>query len=101
HEKEDNYTWALDTLTKALEGKKPIAVITDGDKAMSITITKVFPKATHRLCSWHLDKNVAQHVKDTQFKSEWSKFVDAEYEDEEFSVKWNDFVEKCSLQTNN
>ncbi|CAN1172126.1 Protein FAR1-RELATED SEQUENCE 5 [Linum perenne] len=94
HEKEDNYTWALDTLTKAMGGKNPTSVITDGDHAMSIAITKVFPKATHRLCSWHLDKNVAQHVKDTQFKSGWSKFVDAEYED-------NEFVEKCSLQTNN
>ncbi|CAN1181135.1 Protein FAR1-RELATED SEQUENCE 2 [Linum perenne] len=82
-------------------GKKPTAVITDGDHAMSIAITKVFPKATHRLCSWHLDKNVAQHMKDTQFKSGWSKFVDAEYEDNKFTVKWNEFVEKCSLQTNN
>ncbi|CAN1133121.1 hypothetical protein LINPERHAP2_LOCUS7467 [Linum perenne] len=68
-------------------GKKPTAVITDGDHALSIAIAKVFPKATHRLCSWHLDKNVAQHVKDTQFKSGWSKFVDVEYEDKEFSVK--------------
>ncbi|CAN1160172.1 Protein FAR1-RELATED SEQUENCE 5 [Linum perenne] len=101
HEKEDNYTWALDTLKKAMGGKKPTAVITDGDHAMSIAITKVFPKATHRLCSWHLDKNVAQHVKDTQFKSGWSKFVDAQYEDEEFIVKWNEFVEKYSLTTNN
>ncbi|CAN1159759.1 Protein FAR1-RELATED SEQUENCE 5 [Linum perenne] len=68
---------------------------------MLIAITKVFPKATHRLCSWHLDKNVEQHMKDTQFKSGWSKFVDAEYEVNEFSVKWNEFVEKCSLQRNN
>ncbi|CAN1141152.1 Protein FAR1-RELATED SEQUENCE 5, partial [Linum perenne] len=100
HEKEDNYTWELDTLTKAMGGKKPNAVITNGDHAMSIAITKV-SKATHRLCSWHLDKNVAQHVKDTKFKSGWSRFVDVEYEDKEFSVKWNEFVEKCSLQTNN
>ncbi|CAN1129887.1 Protein FAR1-RELATED SEQUENCE 5 [Linum perenne] len=78
HEKEYNYTWALDTLTKSMGGKKRSAIITDGDHAMSIAITKVFPKATHRLCSWHLDKNVAQHVKDTQFKLGWSKFVDAE-----------------------
>ncbi|CAN1148833.1 Protein FAR1-RELATED SEQUENCE 5, partial [Linum perenne] len=71
HEKEDNYTWALDTLTKAMGGKKPTVVITDGDHAMSIAITKVFPKATHQ------------------------------DEDEEFTVKWNEFVEKCSLTTNN
>ncbi|CAN1262129.1 Protein FAR-RED ELONGATED HYPOCOTYL 3 [Linum perenne] len=58
HEKEDNYTWAVDTLTKDMGGKNPTTAITDGDHAMSIAITNVFPKTTHRLCSWDLDKNV-------------------------------------------
>ncbi|CAN1183501.1 hypothetical protein LINPERHAP2_LOCUS36549 [Linum perenne] len=32
-------------------GKQPKAVITDGDKAMALAISKAFPNAAHRLCS--------------------------------------------------
>ncbi|CAN1193881.1 Protein FAR1-RELATED SEQUENCE 5 [Linum perenne] len=100
HEKDTNYVWLLDTLTKAMGGKQPKAVITDGDKAMALAISKAFPNATHRLCSWHLNKNVTQNVKNEKFQSGWEKFVDASYNEGEFTEKWDSFVEECELQSN-
>ncbi|CAN0840211.1 Protein FAR1-RELATED SEQUENCE 5 [Linum grandiflorum] len=67
HEKEDNYKWVLDTLTTG-GGKKPQTVITDRDRAMANAIDYVFPEATHRLCSWHLNNNVIKHVKNHKFR---------------------------------
>ncbi|CAN0876039.1 hypothetical protein LINGRAHAP2_LOCUS11073 [Linum grandiflorum] len=34
-----------------------------------------FPEATHRLCAWHLNKNVSDYVKNSKFRNEWTKFV--------------------------
>ncbi|CAN1186579.1 Protein FAR-RED IMPAIRED RESPONSE 1, partial [Linum perenne] len=50
HEKDTNYVSVLNTLTKAMGGKTPKAIITDGDKAMSKTISIAFLDAIHRLC---------------------------------------------------
>ncbi|CAN1136184.1 Protein FAR1-RELATED SEQUENCE 5 [Linum perenne] len=81
--------------------KKPKAVITNVDKEMPKAISIVFPDATHRLCSRHLNKNVTQNVKNDKFQYGWEKFVDANYRVGEFTEKWDAFVEDCELQSNN
>ena len=48
------YEWVLETFLEAMMNKRPISVITDGDKAMRKAIKKVLPDTCHRLCSWHL-----------------------------------------------
>ncbi|KAL4344900.1 hypothetical protein AHAS_Ahas11G0224600 [Arachis hypogaea] len=51
------YTWLLEQLLEAMDGKSPISVIIDGDLAMKNIITAVFPKSHHKLCAWHLLRN--------------------------------------------
>ena len=48
------YEWVLETFLIAMMNRKPISVVTDGDKAMRKAIKKALPHACHRLCSWHL-----------------------------------------------
>ncbi|CAN1148537.1 Protein FAR1-RELATED SEQUENCE 5 [Linum perenne] len=73
----------------------------DGDRAMSSAIKLVFPEATHRLCSWHLNNNVTQHVKNHKFINEWTRFVKADYPSSEvWLVDWNVFLEDCTLSDN-
>ncbi|CAN1141250.1 hypothetical protein LINPERHAP2_LOCUS12373 [Linum perenne] len=75
-------------------GKKPSFVITDGDHAMSSAIKLEHPEATHRLCSWHLNNNVTQHVKNHKFRNEWTRFVKADYPSfEVWLLDWNAFLE--------
>ncbi|CAN1154554.1 Protein FAR1-RELATED SEQUENCE 5 [Linum perenne] len=82
-------------------GKKPGFVITDGDRAMSSAIKSEFPEATYRLCSWHLNNNVTQHVKNHKFRSEWTRFVKADYPSSEaWLADWNAFLEDCTLSDN-
>ncbi|MCI18697.1 protein FAR1-RELATED SEQUENCE 5-like, partial [Trifolium medium] len=52
----------LEQFMEAVEGKVPISVITDGDLAMKNAIWRVFPRAHHRLCAWHLLRNAISNV---------------------------------------
>ncbi|KAL4341367.1 hypothetical protein GQ457_08G024570 [Hibiscus cannabinus] len=58
HEKEDTYIWVLQQLIAAGDGYKPLTVITDRDKAMANAISQVLPEAKHRLCLWHIMRNL-------------------------------------------
>ena len=49
----ETYTWVLEMLMEAMDGKRPISVVTDGDRAMRQAIKRVIPNCRHRLCSWH------------------------------------------------
>ncbi|KAK6253556.1 hypothetical protein QUC31_015276 [Theobroma cacao] len=49
-----SYIWALTTFLECMMNKKPISVVTDGDRAMRKALKMVFPGVRHRLCSWHL-----------------------------------------------
>ena len=48
------YEWVLETFLIAMMNKKPISVVTDGDKVMRKAIKKVIPDTCHCMCSWHL-----------------------------------------------
>ncbi|RVX07698.1 Protein FAR1-related sequence 5 [Vitis vinifera] len=62
------YTWVLETFLDAMNNKKPLSVITDGDKAMRKAIKRIFPDSCHRLCTV-----------------------------EEFECAWNDMLEMFNL----
>ncbi|CAN1132643.1 hypothetical protein LINPERHAP2_LOCUS7156 [Linum perenne] len=82
-------------------GKKSGFVITDGDRAMSSAIKHEFLEATHRLCSWHLNNNVTQHVKNPKFINKWTRIVKAEYPSSEvWLANWNALLEFCTLSDN-
>jgi transposase-like protein len=37
-------------------------VITDGDAAMLKAVREVFIGVRHRVCSWHIEKNMRKHL---------------------------------------
>ncbi|CAN0875949.1 Protein FAR1-RELATED SEQUENCE 7 [Linum grandiflorum] len=100
NEKEENYKWVLETLTKAVGGKKPNAVVTDGDLAMLNAIKDVFHEAVNRRCAWHIRKN----LKSPHFKKEviddWYRVVYRNYDKTVFEEKWKGFLQKHSLEDN-
>ncbi|XP_024042626.1 protein FAR1-RELATED SEQUENCE 5-like [Citrus clementina] len=53
----DSYAWLLQTFLSTMGNRKPVSVITDGDKAMWKAIKTVFTGCIHRLCCWHLERN--------------------------------------------
>ncbi|CAI0543979.1 unnamed protein product [Linum tenue] len=96
-EKSESYIWLLDTFVKCMGGKKPLSVITDGDKAMRQAISQVLPKAAHRLCSWHIDRNAGELRLGLMFLQGLNKFMKSRISVEEFEESWQHLVTETKL----
>ena len=57
-ETEGIYVWLLQTFMKAICQVKTKSIIIDGDAAMIRAIQSVLSDVFHRLCSWHIEKNM-------------------------------------------
>ncbi|KAF7154642.1 hypothetical protein RHSIM_Rhsim01G0153900 [Rhododendron simsii] len=99
NEVEEMYNWVLATFLDAMDGKRPISMVTDGDLAMRNAIRNIFPHARHQICSWHLERNAAKNVHRPEFVSDFTKLMQMECEVEEFESLWADMVSHYGLQT--
>ncbi|XP_028084325.1 protein FAR1-RELATED SEQUENCE 5-like [Camellia sinensis] len=96
----DTYTWVLKTFMEAMGNKAPVSILTDGDKAMREAIRRVFPNTRHRLCNWHLGKNVVSNVHKSGFAHAFKQCMDMEMNEAKFEHGWTRMVKKFGLQTN-
>ncbi|KAF7154613.1 hypothetical protein RHSIM_Rhsim01G0159200 [Rhododendron simsii] len=100
NETEETYNWVLATFLDAMDGKRPISVVTNGDLAMRNAIRNIFPHARHRICSWHLERNATKNVHRPEFVFYFTKLMQTECEVEEFESLWANMVSHYGLQTN-
>jgi hypothetical protein len=56
-ETEDNWTWFMTQLKKAIGEPEPLAVCTDACKGLEKSVRNVFPRAEQRECFFHLMQN--------------------------------------------
>ncbi|CAN0915300.1 hypothetical protein LINGRAHAP2_LOCUS29052 [Linum grandiflorum] len=79
-------------------GKKPKAVVTDGDLVMLNAIKEVFPETVNRRCAWHIRKN----LKSLHFKKEvidyWYRCY-RNYDETMFEEKWKGFSKNTRWKT--
>ncbi|KAK8924010.1 Protein FAR1-RELATED SEQUENCE 5 [Platanthera zijinensis] len=61
-ETEETFKWLFEQWLSCMLGKSPGAIITDMDGAMYNAIKKVFPTTRHRFFSWHIQKNLLEHI---------------------------------------
>ncbi|KAH7848462.1 hypothetical protein Vadar_003019 [Vaccinium darrowii] len=77
-EKEDNYMWVLEKLKGMMDPDSlPEVVVTDRELALMNAIARVFPKATHLLCRWHIEKNVFAKSRRKFDDKTWQQFKHA------------------------
>ncbi|XP_058222972.1 protein FAR1-RELATED SEQUENCE 5-like [Rhododendron vialii] len=93
------YTWVLERFLNSMDHKKPVSVMTDGDKAIRRAIKTVLPDVNHRLCKWHLKKNVVSNVHVPGFLADFEKCMSMSIE-EEFEVAWKNLLDDYSLHQN-
>ncbi|TVU18717.1 hypothetical protein EJB05_34829, partial [Eragrostis curvula] len=62
NERVESFVWLLGAFMRAMCQQKPKSIITDGDNAMMNAIRQVLPGVYHRICSWHLEKNIPKHL---------------------------------------
>lgn len=80
-----------------MEGRLLVSVITDGDLAMRNAIRRVFPNAHHRLCVWHLIRNVTSNTKDPKFLPKFKQCMFCGFEVDEFEHRWAVVVSEFGL----
>lgn len=97
-ETEHMYTWLLETFLKAVEGKQPKTVLTDGDRAMRNAISKHFPKSVHRLCCWHLARNAQANINSKDFTNGFQRCMLKHYTEDQFEQKWEELVANHHVQ---
>jgi len=96
----ESYKWVLNRFLECMESKFPKAVVTDGDGSMREAIKQVFSDASHRLCSWHLHKNVQANVKKTPFLEGFRKAMYSNFTSEKFEEFWSELIQKNELEGN-
>lgn len=58
----DIFQWVFQKLLEATGNKPPGIIFTDEDPAMNLAIECVLPSAKHRLCAWHLERNLRKKL---------------------------------------
>ncbi|XP_057426478.1 protein FAR1-RELATED SEQUENCE 5-like [Lotus japonicus] len=100
NETEETYVWLLEQFLAAMNGKQPVAVITDGHPSMRNAIRKVFPNAYHRLCAWHLLQNANRNIGNPLFTQGFKNCMFGDYDVGKFKRKWDELVLKLGLVDN-
>ena len=90
-EKVETYVWLLETFLRAMCQKKPRSIITDGDAAMMKAIRQVLPGVRHRLCSWHIEKNMQKHLHYKSLK-EFRSLIYYSTSHAVWEQRWNAYV---------
>lgn len=101
NEVEGTYVWLLEQFLAAMKGKHPTSVITDGDMAMRNAIRKVFPNNYHRLCAWHLLRNVMSNIGIPDFIPYFKKCMLGDMDVWKFEMLWTEMVQRFGLEDNN
>ncbi|KAK0596885.1 hypothetical protein LWI29_019863 [Acer saccharum] len=83
-----------------MHGKYPVSVVTDGDKAMSKALSSVMPSTVHRLCFWHLERNVQTNIGDTGFTQAFTDCMLTYMTKSEFETQWLKAIGTFGLQRN-
>ncbi|XP_071678269.1 protein FAR1-RELATED SEQUENCE 5-like [Lolium perenne] len=92
-ENEQTYVWLLKTFLKAMCQQKPKAVITDADAAMIAAIGEVFSGVPHRICSFHIEKNMEMHLSNKSL-NEFRTLLYYTTSEQVFEERWHAFYRK-------
>uniref|UniRef100_UPI0005CA764A protein FAR-RED IMPAIRED RESPONSE 1-like n=1 Tax=Fragaria vesca subsp. vesca TaxID=101020 RepID=UPI0005CA764A len=100
NEKEETFTWVIQKFLESMNNKHPKTVVTDGDEVMRTVLNKLLPTTRHRLCAWHIGRNIGQNVKDAEVQKELGKMIYASYTIDEWEDAWDNMVDKFGLENN-
>ncbi|XP_074291739.1 protein FAR1-RELATED SEQUENCE 5-like [Silene latifolia] len=106
HEDDDSFKWVFEKFLDAMGQREPQCIISDQCPGIKKVVPKVFKKAKHRYCMWHIMQKVPDKIgitisKETDFVSRLNSVVwDSDLEPAEFERKWFDLIAEHNLQAN-
>ncbi|XP_027171431.1 protein FAR-RED IMPAIRED RESPONSE 1-like [Coffea eugenioides] len=99
-EGDEGYDWVISTFLEAMDGRKPIVVVTDRDKSMQKFIKKFMPTAKHRLCNFHLQMNASTNIRDKGFLEPFKTYMFMNYTPDKFETRWAKVVSRFGFEDN-
>ncbi|KAH6785155.1 hypothetical protein C2S51_037610 [Perilla frutescens var. frutescens] len=103
-EKIDTFEWLLEVFKKSMKLKCPITIFTDQDHAITNALSKVFPDARHRLCTWHLYQNAVSRFGrlkgNKDFNDAFQRCLTGYVNTEEFERCWASMISDHGLGDN-
>ncbi|XP_074373813.1 protein FAR-RED IMPAIRED RESPONSE 1-like [Apium graveolens] len=104
NELKTTFEWVLGTWLEAVEGKAPLAIITDQDQGMAGEIQSQLPNTTHLLCLWHIsntfpEKPSTYYAKE-EFKGDFKNCIYHSLTEIFFEVRWKALMLKYKLKDN-
>ncbi|XP_026448021.1 protein FAR1-RELATED SEQUENCE 9-like isoform X1 [Papaver somniferum] len=105
NENEESLTWLLETFLKAMSGRRPVAIVIDGDAAMMKAIEQVLPGTRQSLCLGEILVDASNHFSHLEnmrdaFITDLKKCIyDTQWCDE-FESSWVLLHEKYKLHEN-
>jgi hypothetical protein len=91
----ESFVWLFNSFLQLVSDNSPGVILTDDDKAIGSAIDQTFGKydTTHRLCHWHLLRNVMKNLLH-ELGPSWSSFLEGfheclrEMDKDEFHKTW-------------
>ncbi|XP_039827124.1 protein FAR-RED IMPAIRED RESPONSE 1-like [Panicum virgatum] len=90
----DSYVWLLRTFLLSVAQRRPKSVITDGGDAVVAAVKIVFPDSNHRICSWHVEQAIEEHLHGASTRNEFRSLVCDACSPEAFEERWYGFMAK-------
>ncbi|XP_074376745.1 protein FAR1-RELATED SEQUENCE 5-like [Apium graveolens] len=98
------FEWILGTWLEAVEGKSPLAIITEQDQAMAGAIQSQLPNTTHLLCSWHISNKFPEKLSTSyakkEIKGDFNNYIYHSLTEEIFEDRWKALILKYKLEDN-
>ncbi|XP_074351968.1 protein FAR1-RELATED SEQUENCE 5-like [Apium graveolens] len=98
------FEWILGTWLEAVEGKAPLAIISDQDRAMAGEIQSQLPNMTHLLCLWHISnkflEKLSTYYAKEEFKGDFNNCIYHSLTKEIFEERWNALILKYKSENN-
>ncbi|XP_058105724.1 protein FAR1-RELATED SEQUENCE 5-like [Magnolia sinica] len=97
------FVWLFKTWLAAMNGRHPVSIITDHDKAIRAAVATVFPESHHRFCLRHISRKQNKklpHVifEHPHFQGEFLKCVRQTETIDEFESSWEMLLDKYVLR---
>ncbi|XP_057441527.1 protein FAR1-RELATED SEQUENCE 3-like [Lotus japonicus] len=102
---EASFVWLLKTFLTAMNGRHPVSITTDQDRAIQTAVSQVMPQVRHRINKWDVLREGHEklaHVchSHPNFQVELYNCINLTETIEEFDSSWNSIISKYELGRN-
>ncbi|KAL4296577.1 hypothetical protein GQ457_12G029480 [Hibiscus cannabinus] len=99
---EASFVWLFKTFLTAMNGRQPVSLITDQDRAIQTAVSQVFPGVRHCFNKWHVLREGPEKLAHVchvhpNFQVELYTCINLTETIEEFELSWNSLLEKYNL----